>query len=160
MASRPPERLQRVLLADLCLPRQPLSIVAESTAANLTGLGWLWETKTFSNGGGRMVKMLRAVAVLGCVGSLAGSAIAQDNHGGFGSNVPSTVKRLEAQCAHRRRTMPPDENDECARNARDSQSTYGQGGNQAAQNAGQVGPGGAGPGGAGPGGGGPGGKGG
>jgi hypothetical protein len=50
----------------------------------------------------------------------------------FGSNVSPLLERLEAQCAHRRRTMPPDPRDDCndklhkLRN--DAQVGYGHGG--------------------------------
>ncbi len=61
-----------------------------------------------------MIKMLLTVAVLGSVSSLAGLAMAQGKQGeAFGSDVSSLLARLEAQCAHRRRTMPPDPRDDC-----------------------------------------------
>src|SRR5262245_46014205 len=85
-------------------------------------------------GGARMVKIVRTIAVLGCVGSFAGLAIAQGKQGEkFGSDVPAAVGKLEAQCAHRRRMMPPDERDGCAGTARDTQLTYGQGGGAGVQ---------------------------
>jgi hypothetical protein len=64
-----------------------------------------------------MIKMLLtvAVAVLGSVGSLAGLAMAQGKQGqAFGSDVSSLLAKLETQCLHRRRTMPPDPRDDCA----------------------------------------------
>jgi hypothetical protein len=77
-----------------------------------------------------MTKILLTVAVVGCVGSFAGLAMAQDKQGeAFGSNVSSLLAKLEAQCAHRRRTMPPDERDDCVRKLRrDAQIGSGQGG--------------------------------
>ena len=61
-----------------------------------------------------MIKILPTVAVLGSVGSLAGLAMAQGKQGeGVGSDVSSLLAKLEAQCAHRRRTMPPDPRDGC-----------------------------------------------
>jgi hypothetical protein len=85
-----------------------------------------------------MIKMLLTVAVLGSAGGFAGLAMAQDQEGkAFGRDVPSVVSRLEAQCAHRRRTMPPDARDDCAAKARnDAQLNSGQGGDAAAQVAG------------------------
>lgn len=76
-----------------------------------------------------MIKILLTVAVLGSVGSFAGLAMAQGKQGeAFGSDVSSLLAKLEAQCAHRRRTMPPDARDDCARQLRDAQLGYGQGG--------------------------------
>ena len=61
-----------------------------------------------------MIKILLTVAVLGSVGSFAGLAMAQGKQGEtFGSDVSSLLAKLEAQCAHRRRTMPPDPRDDC-----------------------------------------------
>ena len=69
-----------------------------------------------------MIRILFSVAVLGSVGSFAGLAMAQGKPGeASGSDVPSLVEKLEAQCAHRRRTMPPDPGDECARRLREAQ---------------------------------------
>jgi hypothetical protein len=84
-----------------------------------------------------MMKMLLTVAVLGSVGGLADLAVAQDKQGdAFGRDVSSVLAKLEAQCAHRRRTMPPDPRDECATKLREAQIAAGQGGagnrNQAA----------------------------
>jgi hypothetical protein len=63
-----------------------------------------------------MIKMLLTVAVLGSVGSFAGLALAQGKQDeAFGSDVSSLLAKLEAQCAHRRRTMPPDPRDDCGR---------------------------------------------
>src|SRR5262245_28256248 len=46
-----------------------------------------------------------------------------------GSDASSLQAKLEAQCAHRRRMMPPDSRDECANKLRgDAQNGYGQGG--------------------------------
>ena len=85
-----------------------------------------------------MIRVLLTVAVVGCAGSFAGLAMAQSKQGeGSGSDVASLVAKLEAQCAHRRRTMPPDPGDECARRLRDAQLATGvagaaNGGGQAA----------------------------
>jgi hypothetical protein len=78
--------------------------------------------KTFSKGGGHMIKILLTVAVLGSVGGFAGLAMAQGNQGeAFGSEVSS-------QCAHRR-VMAPDPHNDCARKLRsDAQLGYGQAG--------------------------------
>ena len=75
-----------------------------------------------SKQGGHMIKILLTVAVLGCVGSFAGLAMAQGKQGeAFASEVSS-------QCAHRR-VMPPDPRDDCVRKLRsDAQLGYGQGG--------------------------------
>ena len=77
-----------------------------------------------------MIKILLTVAVLGSVGSFAGLAMAQGKQGeAFGSDVSSLLAKLEAQCAHRRRMMPPDPRDDCARELRsDAQIGSGQGG--------------------------------
>ena len=80
-----------------------------------------------------MIKILLTVAVLGSVGSFAGLAMAQDKQGeAFGSDVSSLLAKLEAQCAHRRRTMPPDPRDDCVAKLHklrsDAQIGYGQGG--------------------------------
>jgi hypothetical protein len=73
-----------------------------------------------------MIRILLSVAVLGSVGSFAGLAMAQGKPGETsGSDVSSLVAKLEAQCAHRRRTMPPDPGDECARKLRDAQLATG-----------------------------------
>ena len=69
-----------------------------------------------------MIRVLLTVAVLGTVAGFAGLAMAQGKPGeASGSDVPSLVAKLEAQCAHRRRTMPPDPGDECARKLREAQ---------------------------------------
>jgi hypothetical protein len=102
-----------------------------------------------------MIRMLLTVAVLSTAGSFAGLAMAQSKQGETsGSDVSSLVARLQAQCAHRRHTMPPDERDHCARMLRDTQTGYGSNGasanNQAALagpgNVGAIGPGNIGPG--------------
>jgi hypothetical protein len=88
-----------------------------------------------------MIRMLLTIAVLGSAASFAGLAMAQSKQGETsGSDVSSVVARLQAQCAHRRNTMPPDERDHCAR-LRDAQSGYGQNGASANSQAAQVGPG-------------------
>jgi hypothetical protein len=101
-----------------------------------------------------MMRMLLTVAVLGSAGSFAGLAMAQSKQGEpTSSDVSTLVARLQAQCVHRRATMPPDERDHCARILRDAQSN-GQNGasanNQAAPagpgNVGAIGPGNTGPG--------------
>lgn len=85
-----------------------------------------------------MIKMLITVAALSSVGGFAGLAMAQDKQGdAFGRDVSSVVSKLEAQCAHRRRTMPPDERDDCATKLRnDAQLNAGQGGEAPGQVAG------------------------
>lgn len=61
-----------------------------------------------------MIKILATAAVLGSVGSFAGLAIAQDKQGeAFRGDISSILAKLEAQCAHRRRTLPPDPRDDC-----------------------------------------------
>ena len=82
-----------------------------------------------------MIRVLLAVAALGSISALA---MAQDKQGeGSGGDVSSLVAKLEAQCAHRRRAMPPDPGDDCARRLRDAQLATGvagaaNGGGQAA----------------------------
>jgi hypothetical protein len=89
-----------------------------------------------------MIKMLRMVAILVPVGSFAGLAVAQGKQGdAFGNDVASLLAKLEAQCAHRRRTMPPDPIDDCARKLRDAQLASGQGGASASSQASGAGPG-------------------
>lgn len=83
-----------------------------------------------------MIKILLTVTVFGLVSSLAGVAMAQDKQAEApGSNGFSSRARLEAQCAHRLRTMPPDPRDECVNKLRklrsDAQIGYGQGGDGA-----------------------------
>ena len=69
-----------------------------------------------------MIRVLLTVVLLGSVFGFAGLAMAQGKQGeGSGSDVSSLVAKLEAQCAHRRRTMPPDPRDDCARKVRDAQ---------------------------------------
>src|SRR5262245_50673064 len=92
-----------------------------------------------------MMKILLTVAVLGSVSGFAGLALAQGKQGEApGSDVSSLVARMQAQCAHRRRTMPPDARDGCANNqGGDAQLGYGQGGASAGNaQAGGLGPGG------------------
>lgn len=61
-----------------------------------------------------MIKIFLTVAVLGSMGSFAGRAIAQDKQGkAFSSDTFALLARLEAQCAHRQRTLPPDPRDDC-----------------------------------------------
>ena len=57
-----------------------------------------------------MIKILLSVAVVGSVGSFAGLATALD---GPDSDRLSTLTKLEAQCWHRFRTMPPDPSNDC-----------------------------------------------
>jgi hypothetical protein len=75
-----------------------------------------------------MIKKLIAVAVLGSVGGFAGVAMAQGKQGeALASDVSAYQEKLEAQCAHRRRTMPPDPRDDCFRRLRsDGHFGYGQ----------------------------------
>jgi hypothetical protein len=103
-------------------------------AANFGWLTWLL-SRPLSNGGGHMIKTLLAIAVLGSAGGFAGLAMAQSKQGEtFGNDVSAVLARLEAQCAHRRRMLPPDERDDCARRLRDAQQALGQG-NATASNA-------------------------
>jgi len=82
-----------------------------------------------------MIKILLTVAVLGSVASFAGLAIAQGKQPeAFGSDDSSLQAKLTAQCAHRRRTMPPDPRDGCDPKLRsDAQLGYGQAGASASQ---------------------------
>jgi hypothetical protein len=75
-----------------------------------------------------MIKILRTVAVVGSLGSFAGLAMAQGKQGeAIGSDASSLLAKLEAQCAHRRRTMPPDPRDGCDNKLRsDAQNGSGQ----------------------------------
>ena len=57
-----------------------------------------------------MIKILLTVAVVGSVGSFAGFATALD---GPDSERLSSLTKLEAQCGHRLRTMPPDPGNDC-----------------------------------------------
>jgi hypothetical protein len=87
--------------------------------------------------GWHMIRALLTIAVLGSVVGFAGPAMAQDKQSaGSGSDVSSLVAKLEAQCAHRRRTMPPDAGDECARKLREAQ--LGTGASGAANGGGQA----------------------
>ena len=94
-----------------------------------------------------MIRVLFTVAILGSAGGFSGLAMAQGKQGeGSGGDVSSLVAKLEAQCAHRRRSMPPDPGDECARKLRDAQLATGvagaaNGGGQAAGAAIGAGPG-------------------
>ncbi len=78
-----------------------------------------------------MIKILLTIAVLGSMGSFAGLAMAQVKQGEtFGSDV-SYLAKLESQCTHRRRTMPPDPRDDCGKLNKlrsDAQIGSGQGG--------------------------------
>lgn len=93
-----------------------------------------------------MIRVLLTLAALGSVVGFAGLAMAQGKQDeGSGSDVSSLVAKLDAQCAHRRRSMPPDPGDECARKLREAQLAAGLAG--AANDGGQAGIGiGAGPG--------------
>src|SRR5262245_51742034 len=84
---------------------------------------------------GHMIKILLTVAVLGSVASFAGLAIAQGKQPeAFGSDDSSLQAKLTAQCAHRRRTMPPDPRDGCGLTLHsDAQLGYGQAGASASQ---------------------------
>jgi hypothetical protein len=80
-----------------------------------------------------MIKLFLTVAVLGSVGSFAGLAMAQGKQGeALGNDVSSLLAKLEAQCTHRRRTMPPDPRDDCVSKLNklrsDAQIGSGQGG--------------------------------
>jgi hypothetical protein len=73
-----------------------------------------------------MIRVLLTLAALGSVVGFAGLAMSQGKQGeGSGSDVSSLVAKLEAQCAHRRRTMPPDPGDECARKLREARLAAG-----------------------------------
>ena len=71
-----------------------------------------------------MIKILLSVAVVGSVGSFAGFATALDRPG---SERLSVVTKLEAQCQHRRRTMPPDPGNDCLNKLRFDAQNSGQG---------------------------------
>ena len=61
-----------------------------------------------------MNKILLTIMVVGSVGSFAGPAIAQDKQSeAFVNDISASLAKLEARCAHRRRTMPPDPRDDC-----------------------------------------------
>jgi hypothetical protein len=76
-----------------------------------------------------VIKIILTVAAIGSMVSFAGLAMAQGKQGeAAGSDVSSLQAKLEAQCAHRRRTMPPDARDDCVRRLRsDAQVGFGQG---------------------------------
>ena len=94
-----------------------------------------------------MIKiLLTTVAVVGSVGSFAGLATALEGPDG---KLVSAIAKLDSQCEHRRRTMPPDPRNDCVSRLRsDAQIGNGQAqGDAAAVNSGQaagVGPGNAG----------------
>src|SRR5262245_8640517 len=94
-----------------------------------------------------MIRILLSVAVLSSACSVSGLELAQGQKGEkFGSDVASALARLEAQCAHRRRTMPPDERDDCIGKLNklrsDAQLASGQGAVEAGGEGGQgIGPG-------------------
>jgi hypothetical protein len=72
-----------------------------------------------------MIKILLTVAVVGSVGSFADLATALE---GPDSELLSSLAKLEAQCAHRRRMMPPDPRNDCVTRLRsDAQNGSGQG---------------------------------
>jgi hypothetical protein len=83
-----------------------------------------------------MIKILLTVAVVGSVGSFAGLATALDAPD---SKRLSSLAKLEAQCAHRLRTMPPDPGNDCRNKLRgDTQIGSGQQGDAAAVGSGQA----------------------
>src|SRR5262245_51095988 len=85
-----------------------------------------------------MIKILLAtVAVVGSVGSFAGLATALEGPDG---KLSSSLAKLDAQCEHRRRTMPPDPRNDCVIRPRsDAQIGNGQGQDGAAAiNSGQA----------------------
>ena len=82
-----------------------------------------------------MIKILLSVAVVGSVGSFAGLATALD---GSGSERWSAPTKLEAQCAHRRRTMPPDPGNDCLNKLRGDAKIGDAQGDAAAVGAGQA----------------------
>lgn len=77
-----------------------------------------------------MIKILLTVAVVGSVGSFAGLAMAQSTRGeAFDGDVSSLLGKIEAQCEHRRRMMPPDPRNDCvARLRSEAQTGFGQDG--------------------------------
>jgi hypothetical protein len=78
-----------------------------------------------SKQGGHMIKILLTVAVVGSVGSFAGLATALEAPD---SKLLSSIAKLEAQCEHRRRMMPPDPRNDCVSRLRsDAQTGSGQG---------------------------------
>ena len=71
-----------------------------------------------------MIKILLSVAVVGSVVGFAGFATALDPSG----ERLSVLTKLEAQCQHRRRTMPPDPGNDCLNKLRiDAQTGSAQG---------------------------------
>ena len=82
-----------------------------------------------------MIKILLTVAVVASVGSFAGPATALE---GPDSELLSSLAKLEAQCEHRRRMMPPDPRNDCVSRLRsDAQNGSGQG-DASAINSGQA----------------------
>jgi len=77
-----------------------------------------------------MIKILLTVAFLNSMGSFASFAMAQAKQGeAVGGDASALLAKLEAQCAHRRRTMPPDPRDGCDNKLRrDAHTGAGQGG--------------------------------
>ena len=77
-----------------------------------------------------MIKILLTVAVFGSVVGFASFAMAQANQGeSVSGDASALLAKLEAQCAHRRRTMPPDPRDGCDNKLRnDGHTGAGQGG--------------------------------
>src|SRR5262245_20940112 len=85
-----------------------------------------------------MIKiLLTTVAVVGSVGSFADLAMALEGPDG---KLVSAIAKLDSQCQHRRRTMPPDPRNDCVIRPRsDAQVGNGQGqGDAAAVNSGQA----------------------
>lgn len=76
-----------------------------------------------------MFRILLTVAVLGSANGFLGHAIAQGKQDEASGRDVSLQEKLDAQCAHRRRTMPPDPRDDCFRKERrDGQLSYGHAG--------------------------------
>ena len=72
-----------------------------------------------------MIKIFLTIAVVGSVGSFAGLATALEGPDG---KLSSLLSKLDAQCEHQRRTMPPDPRNDCvARLRSDAQTGSGQG---------------------------------
>jgi hypothetical protein len=81
-----------------------------------------------------MIRILLTVAVVGSVNSFAGLATALEAPD---SELLSALAKLDAQCEHRRRTMPPDPRNDCVSRLRsDAQNGSGQG--DASANPGQA----------------------
>ena len=76
-----------------------------------------------------MIRILLTVAVVGSVGSFADLAMAQGTRSeAFDGDVSSLIAKIEAQCEHRRRMMPPDPRNDCVSRLRsDAQNGTGQG---------------------------------